>query len=118
MSRKRDRIEVLAEILSICKTPHTKTFIRCHTSVSYEVLQSSIMQLVKRQWLLQDGEGCGQPKFTITAKGRTFLKKWLELQQILGLDIKAVNSNSHGFPADIRVETASVPSSSRSTRSE
>jgi DNA-binding PadR family transcriptional regulator len=46
------------------------------------------MQLVKRQWLLQDGEDCSQPKFAITEKGRAFLEKWLELQQIAGLDNK------------------------------
>jgi hypothetical protein len=43
---------------------------------------------LKRQWLLQASEGCAQPKFTITTKGRAFLEKWLELQQIAGLDKK------------------------------
>jgi len=88
LNRKRDRIQVLAEILSICKTPHTKTSIRRHTNVSYEVLQSCIFQLVKRQWLLQASEGYDQKKFITSSEGKAFLEKWLELQQIVDLDNK------------------------------
>lgn len=88
INRKRDRIQIIAEILGFCKTPQTQTCIRRQTSISYEVLQSCILQLLMRQWLLQVDAEDGQRKLAITDKGMAFLDKWVELQQLAGLKNK------------------------------
>lgn len=88
INRKRDRIQIIAEILGTCRTPQTQTYIRRQTSISYTVLQSCIMQLLMRQWLLQVDTECGQHKLAITDKGMVFLDKWLELQKLAGLKNK------------------------------
>jgi predicted transcriptional regulator len=85
---KRDRIQIIAEILGTCRTPQTQTYIRRQTSISYTVLQSCIMQLLMRQWLLQVDAECGQHKLAITDKGLVFLDKWLELQKLAGFKNK------------------------------
>jgi predicted transcriptional regulator len=74
----------------LCKTPQTQTCIRRQTSVSYEVLQNCIIQLLMRDWLLQVDAEDGQRKLAITSKGLVFLDKWLELQQLAGLKKKPV----------------------------
>jgi predicted transcriptional regulator len=81
---KRDRIQIIAEILNICRTPQTKTYIRRQTNLSYGILQSCILRLLERQWLSLTEEDNGQTKLTITGKGLVFLNKWLELQKIVG----------------------------------
>jgi len=82
---KRDRIQIIVEILSSCRNPKTQTYIRLQTNISYEVLQSCIMQLVLRQWLMKVEEESGQKKLASTEKGIDFLKKWFEIQNLIGL---------------------------------
>lgn len=89
-NRKRDRIQIIAEILGLCKTPQTQTCIRRQTSISYEVLQSCIIQLQMRQWLALVDAQDGQRKLEITEKGTVFLDKWAELQQLAGLKNKTL----------------------------
>jgi predicted transcriptional regulator len=82
-NRKRDRIQIIAEILGSCKSPKTQTYIRRQTNISYDALQSCIMQLVLRQWLKQVEEESGQKKLAITEKGMDFLEKWVEIQSMI-----------------------------------
>ena len=86
--KKRDRIQIIAEILNSCKNPQTKTYVRRQTNISYAVLQNCIMQLLLRKWLSLIEETCGQKKLAITEKGLIFLEKWLELQKIVGINNK------------------------------
>jgi predicted transcriptional regulator len=85
---KRDRIEILAEILGTCKSPQTQTYIRRQTNISYTVLQSCIVYLLFRNWLSEIEVEAGQKKLGITDKGLEFLAKWLELQRLAGLKSK------------------------------
>jgi predicted transcriptional regulator len=85
---KRDRIQIIAEILISCKNPQTQTYIRRQTNISYTLLQSCIMQLLLRRWLVLIEEGCGQKKLIITEKGLIFLEKLLEIQKIVGIKSK------------------------------
>jgi predicted transcriptional regulator len=87
-NRKRDRIQIIAEILGICRSPQTQSYIRRQTCISYAVLQSCIIHLLMRNWLLQVEVECGQKKLSITDKGVVFLDKWLELQKLAGLTSK------------------------------
>ena len=87
-NRKRDRIQIIADILSLCMRPQTQTSIRRQTNISYAVLQSCIMHLILRQWLIQNEASSGQKIFAITNKGLVFLDKWLELQKMVGTKSK------------------------------
>ncbi|MDR0471554.1 MAG: winged helix-turn-helix domain-containing protein [Nitrososphaerota archaeon] len=87
-NHKRDRIQIIAEILSNCRTPQTQTFIRRQTHLSYAMLQSYLMQLLGRQWLLPVQGDNKQAKFIITHKGQSFLEKWIELQKLTGIKDK------------------------------
>lgn len=86
-NHKRDRIQIIAEILGICKAPQTQTFIRHQTHLSYTILQNCLIQLLGRELLLQI-QIEGQQKFFITPKGQLFLCKWLELQTLTGIEAK------------------------------
>jgi len=79
---KRDRIQIIAEILATCKKPQTQTYIRRKTNVSYEVLKKCIMSLLIKQWLLEVNLENGQKKLAITERGLEFLSKWVELQRL------------------------------------
>jgi predicted transcriptional regulator len=79
---------VIAEILSLSKSPQTKSFIRRQTSISYDLLQNCITQLLRKQWLISVEEDCCQRKFKITDKGWVFLEKYWELQNIMGTKSK------------------------------
>lgn len=85
---KRDRVQIIAEILHSCRAPQTKTSVRRHTNLSYAILQNCIMQLLMRQWVELTGEESGQQKLIITDKGVAFLEKWLELQRMVGIKNK------------------------------
>jgi predicted transcriptional regulator len=84
-NRKRDRIQIIADILRTCRSPQTQTYIRRQTCISYAVLQTCIVQLLLRQWLEETEADCGQKKLAITPKGTVFLEKSLELQKLAGI---------------------------------
>ncbi|MCW3999434.1 MAG: winged helix-turn-helix domain-containing protein [Candidatus Bathyarchaeota archaeon] len=84
-NRKRDRIQIIAEILGQCRSPQTQTYVRRQTNLSYDVLQSCIMQLLVRQWLRQVEDENGQKRYVTTPKGMVFLEKWFELLQLAGV---------------------------------
>ncbi len=88
LNLKRDRIQIIAEILGVCEHPQTQAYVRRQTNVSYAVLQNCIMQLLVREWLLQVEEECGQKKLSTTNKGRVFLDKCLELEKLAGIKNK------------------------------
>ncbi len=89
-SKKRDRIEVLAEILGLCRSPQTQTFIRRQTSVSYGVLQSCIMYLRMQKWLVEVNGEDKQKKLVTTEKGMVFFEKWAKLQRLAGMQSKCL----------------------------
>ncbi len=95
---KRDRVQIIAEMLYCCRVPQTRTSIRQHTNLSYVVLQKCIMHLLMRQWIELTGEESGQQKLIITEKGKAFLDKWLELQHMTGIKSKYKFKPSKGAP--------------------
>ena len=82
--KKRDRMEIVADILSLCTTPQTRTAIKRQTSIPYSVLQNCITQLLTQKWLELIEEEL-TPKLTVTMKGLIFLEKWFELQKVVGV---------------------------------
>ncbi|MCW4003405.1 MAG: winged helix-turn-helix domain-containing protein [Candidatus Bathyarchaeota archaeon] len=81
--KKRDRTDIIAEILYSCRSAQTQTYIRRQTSLSYGKLRSCLQQLLLNQWIEKVEDNNGNHKLVITAKGLVFLDKWQELQRLL-----------------------------------
>ena len=77
---KRDRIEIMAEILDLCSDPRTKTHVMYGTNLSWKMLQHYLSELQTLELLELHN---GSTKYVVTSRGREFLKKWKELQQLL-----------------------------------
>ena len=77
---KRDRIEIFAEILQLCKKPMAKTRILYKTNISYPALLSQLVQLQKMGMLTHTAE---TKKFATTDKGAEFPEKYSALKKHL-----------------------------------
>jgi predicted transcriptional regulator len=77
---KRDRIEIMAEILDLCSEPRTKTHVMYGTNLSWKMLQHYLSELQTLELLEVHNDST---KYVATMRGREFLEKWRELQQLL-----------------------------------
>jgi predicted transcriptional regulator len=77
---KRDRVEIMAEILSLCLKPQIKTQVMYGTNLSWKMLQYYLFQLKKLDLLEINDE---TKKIMTTKRGKEFVKKWKELQELL-----------------------------------
>ncbi|UCE15558.1 MAG: DUF4364 domain-containing protein [Candidatus Bathyarchaeota archaeon] len=77
---QRNSLEIVAEILSLCKQPQTKTRVLYGTNLSYKMLQKYLSQLQSRGHLEIHHS---VTKYVTTRKGLKFLDKWKELQELL-----------------------------------
>jgi predicted transcriptional regulator len=77
---KRDRVEIMAEILCLCSKPQTKTQVMYGTNLSWRMLQHYLFQLQKLD-LLEINEKSA--KYLTTQRGKEFIKKWKKLQEFL-----------------------------------
>jgi predicted transcriptional regulator len=77
---KRDRVEIMAEILSLCLKPQIKTQVMYGTNLSWKMLRYYLFQLKKLNLLEINDE---TKKFMTTKRGKEFVKKWKELQELL-----------------------------------
>jgi predicted transcriptional regulator len=77
---KRDRVEIMAEILCLCLKPQTKTQVMYGTNLSWRMLQHYLSQLKKLD-LLEINEKSA--KYLTTQRGKEFVKKWKKLQEFL-----------------------------------
>jgi predicted transcriptional regulator len=77
---KRDRLQIFAEILELCRKPQVKTKVMYKANLSYNMLQDCLMQLHK--WKLLEVHH-SKKKYLTTEKGQEFLQKWTALQQLI-----------------------------------
>ncbi len=84
-NRKRDHLEIIAEIVLLCKKPKVKTRIMYETRLSYAQLRRFLMQLR----LLNLLEVRTNPeRYVTTEKGLYFLQNWREVQRSLRMPSK------------------------------
>jgi predicted transcriptional regulator len=76
---KRNRMQVLTEILQTCKSPQIKTRIMQKANLSYVSLQDCLSHLQELGFI----QPYGNTKFLTTEKGAIFLGKWMQLQELL-----------------------------------
>ena len=77
---KRDRVEIMAEILGLCSKPQTKTQVMYGTNLSWKMLQHYLSQLQKLKLLEIDDKST---KYVTTQRGQEFVEKWKELKELL-----------------------------------
>jgi len=77
---KRDRVEIMAEILGLCLKPQTKTQVMYGTNLSWKMLQYYLSQLQSLDLLEVHGNST---KYVTTKRGQKFVEKWRELKEML-----------------------------------
>jgi len=77
---KRNNLEIIAEILNLCKQPQNKTRVMYGTNSSYKMLQRYLSELQSLGFL----EVHHSPiKYMTNQKGLNFLEKWKELEELI-----------------------------------
>jgi predicted transcriptional regulator len=77
---KRDRIEIIAEILGLCSKPKTKTHVMYGTNLSWKMLQHYLSELQSRGLLEVHDEST---RYITSQRGLEFLEKWREIKELL-----------------------------------
>lgn len=77
---KRTQIEILAEILDLCKQPTAKTQVMYKTNMPYANVVKLLEHLQELQMLKLDKNS---KKYETTEKGHKYIKKYHELEKIL-----------------------------------
>jgi len=77
---KRDRVEIMAEILGLCLEPRTKTHVMYGTNLSWKMLQHYLSKLQSRGLLeVYDNS----TRYVTSKRGLEFVEKWKELKELL-----------------------------------
>jgi len=79
---KRGRLEIIYEILSVCRKPTQKTHILYKCNLSYEQLLKYLKYLISHG-LLGSFEKKRRPFFHVTDKGRAFLEGYKTLRDFV-----------------------------------
>ena len=77
---KRDRVEIMADVLVLCLKPKSKTQVMYGTNLSWKMLQQYLSQLQSLKLLEAQGKST---KYVTTKRGQEFVEKWKELQELL-----------------------------------
>ena len=80
MGGKRDRIEIMAEILGLCSEPKTKTHVMYGTNLSWKMLQHYLSELQSRELLEKQSKS---KRYVTTKRGLDFLEKWKDLKELI-----------------------------------
>ena len=75
----RTSLEIMAEILSLCKQPQTQTKVMYGTNLSYKMLKKYLSELQSLGFLKVYHS---LTKYVTTQKGLSFLEKWGELEEL------------------------------------
>ncbi len=77
---RRNHLQVLYDILELCKMPQAKTYILRNTNTSFKLLESYLLQLQTSDFLEL------QPKikkYVTTEEGQKFIDAWIMLKTML-----------------------------------
>jgi len=80
MGSKRDRVEIMAEILGLCSEPRNKTHVMYGTNLSWKMLQHYLSELQSRGLLeVHDNS----TRYVTSKRGLDFVEKWKEIKELL-----------------------------------
>ena len=74
---RRDRVEIIAEILVLCSKPKSKTQILYGINMSWKMLKH-YLSYIQEHGLLKTLENSS--KYLVTDKGQEYIDKWYELK--------------------------------------
>jgi len=77
---KRNNLEIMAEILRLCKAPKSKTQVMYGANLSWRMLHKYLSELKDRGFLEVRSS---RTRYLTTQKGREFVKRWTELAELL-----------------------------------
>ncbi len=78
---KRNTFEIMAEILSLCEQPQSKTRVMYGANLSWRMMNEYLSQLQSLGFL--EVRRHSLSKYKTTEKGLKFAKKWKELAELL-----------------------------------
>jgi predicted transcriptional regulator len=76
---RRSKLEILTDILILCKSPKLKSRIFQRVNLSYSNLQSCLLDLEKLGLIIASQEST----YLTTERGLVFLDRWWQLQELL-----------------------------------
>ena len=79
MGSKRDRVEIMAEILCLCSKPQSKTRVMYGTNLSWKMLQHYLAYMQDHELLEVKNEST---KYVTTGRGKEFVSKWNDLKEL------------------------------------
>ena len=77
---RRNHLQVLSDILELCRTPQAKTRILRNTNTSFKLLVSYLLQLQTSDLLELQPK---TKKYFTTKEGQKFIEAWIKLKTIL-----------------------------------
>jgi predicted transcriptional regulator len=80
LETRRDHLQILVEILELCKAPNPKTQILHNVNTNFRLLESYLLQLKAAQLIEKDPT---TNKYTTTRKGLKFNKNWKALRAMM-----------------------------------
>ena len=94
---RRNHLQVLSDILELCRTPKAKTYILRNTNTSFKLLEMYLLQL-QTSFMLEL-----QPRtkrYLTTKEGQKFISAWINLKTMLYSQevpfvMKAIKSTKH-----------------------
>jgi predicted transcriptional regulator len=78
--RRRSQFEIMAEILSLCKQPQTRTRVSMETCLSWKTSDRYLSYLLDQKFLETDNSSI---EYVTAEKGFEFLSRWTQLVRIL-----------------------------------
>jgi len=82
LTERRPKMQIMAEILDLCKKPQLKTHVMYQKNLSWELLKKYLHDLQSQEFLqiqIQDSS----VKYLTTQKGLQFLTKWNNARDII-----------------------------------
>jgi predicted transcriptional regulator len=89
---KRNSLEIMAEILSLCRQPQAKTGVMHRANLSWRILNDYVCQLESMGFL--EIVHHSSAKYVTTRNGLKFLEKWRTLVELLQVDENQARSTS------------------------
>ncbi len=77
---RRDRLQILIDILEYCKTPNPKTQILHNANTNFKLLETYLLQLNSAELIEKTPT---TNRYTTTKKGLKFIKNWKKLQAMM-----------------------------------
>ena len=77
---RRNHLQVLYDILELCKMPQAKTYILRNTNTSFKLLESYLLQLQTSDFLELQPK---TKKYLTTKEGQKFIDAWIMLKTML-----------------------------------